>query len=305
MPRRMRTQAHTTRAALRKAVWASVALHVVVAIGFFALVRQPEVVTSRPAIDTRAPHIQMHLAEVVTEVEVRPEPPAPAAPSALAVTQPKPEPPSPPPETAGPAGPFVPAVPQALPPELVALIRKPVAAAPATVAPDPNVKPAGATAAPAPAPVGRVLHGAFKPAQTVVYVLDCSGSMGATGKFTAARSALLTTLAQQPATVRFQVVVYDSAPRALVPGGAVLATPENVQTASAKLAAIEPRGKSNHLIALRAALDLRPDVVVWLTDADDLTGAAIKPVLKASGRPVPVCVGLVTAAGVQQLRELK
>ena len=73
----------------------------------------------------------------------------------------------------------------------------------------------------------------------------------------------------------------------------------------AKLAAIEPRGKSSHLVALRLALDLRPDVVVWLTDADELTAAVLKPVLKSSARSVPVCVGLVTPEGVQQPRELK
>ncbi|WP_157506560.1 VWA domain-containing protein [Gemmata obscuriglobus] len=304
----MRASARTTRTALRRAVWASVTLHAVAASGLIVLVRTREVEPPKPPpIDTRASYVQMHLAETIGEVEVRPDPPTPtpAAPAAKPPAAKLPETAPEPPPVAGPAGPFTPAVPHTLPPELVALIRKPPAGPTVGAVPDPNVKPAGAIAAAAPVSTGRVLHGAFKPAQTVVYLIDCSGSMGAAGKSAAARSALLATLARQPATVRFQVIAYDSTPRALVSGGTVLATPENIQAASARLDRAEPRGSSKHLIALRAALDLRPDVVVWLTDADDLTGAAIRPVLKASGRPVPVCVGLVTATGVQQLRELK
>ncbi len=147
------------------------------------------------------------------------------------------------------------------------------------------------------------MHGALKPGQTVVYVLDSSGSMGAAGKFDAARAALVATLRAQPATVRFQVIVYDGTAQPLLAsdGTAPHATEANVRAASAKLATLEPRGKSNHLVAVRAALDFRPDVIVLLTDADDLSAAALKSVAK----PVLVCVGLVTAAGVQPPRELK
>ena len=62
--------------------------------------------------------------------------------------------------------------------------------------------------------------------------------------------------------------------------------------------------KSNHLAAVRA-LEFRPDFVLLLTDGDDLTAAALKPVLASAPRPVSVCLGQVTAAGVQRPRELK
>ena len=72
-----------------------------------------------------------------------------------------------------------------------------------------------------------------------------------------------------------------------------------------KLATLEARGRSNHLAAIRAALAFQPDVILMLTDADDLSAAATKPVLASSPKPVLVCVGQVAAEGVQRPRELK
>lgn len=182
------------------------------------------------------------------------------------------------------------AIPNVLPSELVALIRKPGS---------PLAKPqaAGGPAA---------IHGAFAPGQVVVYVLDCSGSMGAGGKFDAARAALVATLQQQPATVRFQVIVYAGGAKALLASdGALPATEANVRAAAEKLAALDARGASNHREALRAAVAFRPDVILLLTDADDLSAAALKPVLAAAQKPVSLCVGLVAADGVRGVRELK
>ena len=309
----MRPQSLATRAAFRRAVWASVALHVVAAGAFLALLRTGEPKPREAGIDTRAPHVRMSLVEDAPVVEVTPQP-APA-PANTGATQTTPEtvvkpadPPTPVPPAAGvapsslPGGPFASAPPRVLPPELVALLRKPGANGPPAPLRDPNVTPAaGAT------PAVPAMHGAMKPGQTVVYVLDSSGSMGAEGKFDAARAALAATLRAQPATVRVQVVVYDGTAYPLLAsgGGAPPATEANVRALAAKLAALEPRGKSNHLAAVRAALDLRPDVIVLLTDADDLTAAALAPVLASAARPVPVRVALVTAAGVQPHRAPK
>jgi hypothetical protein len=170
---------------------------------------------------------------------------------------------------------------------------------------DPNVHPAAATG-PAPASVPAI-HGALAPNQTVVYVLDCSGSMGAAGKLDSARAALVSTLLQQPATVRFQIVTYSGTATPLLAGnGEALAAGEaNVRLAAAALAKLEPRGRSNHLEAVRAALAYHPDVILLLTDADDLNSSAIRAVAASGAKPVPVCVGQVTAEGVQRLRELK
>ena len=141
----------------------------------------------------------------------------------------------------------------------------------------------------------------------VVYVLDCSGSMGAAGKFDMARAALAATLKQQPATVRFQIIVYaGNAALLLVSGNdGLFASEANVRAAAAKLAALSARGKSNHLAAVSTALRFRPDLLLILTDADELTAAMFRPVLAAAAKPVVLWVGHVTADGVQRPRELK
>ncbi len=309
----MRPHSDATRVAFRRAVWASVAIHVVAVGAFFVLLRSSEHKPREAAIDTRAPEVRLSFAEdtLGAEVSSQPAPPTPAAPpntgAATGATNTNTSPQSP--EAVPPlqAGPFAPTPLRTLPAELVAILRKPGANPTPTMLLDPNVKPAGATGAGANAKSAPALHGARKPGQTVVYVLDASGSMGAGGKFDAARAALVATLMQQPATVRFQVIVYDSTARPVLAsdGTALAATDANVRAVTTKLAMLEPRGKSNHLVAVRAALGFRPDVIVLLTDADDLTAAAIKPVLATESKPVAVCVGLVTAGGVRSPRELK
>ncbi|MBM3980129.1 MAG: VWA domain-containing protein [Planctomycetes bacterium] len=301
MPRAMKSR---SGAGFRRAVWGSVALHAAVACALFALLRAGDArKPARAGIDTRAePHVRMTLpAEVVVEVA------PPLAKPQAAEEKRQPEPPEAPKVTrhtdaqvqrAGaseqPVGPPLVApraVPNALSAELTALIRR-TSAAPAK--PQPAVGP-------------RAIHGALAPAQVVVYVLDCSGSMGAGGKFDAARAALVATLEQQPATVRFQVIVYAGGAKPLLmsDGAALPATVANVRAAADALAALEPRGASNHRDALRAAVGFRPDVILLLTDADDLSAAALRPVLAPAQKPVSLCAGLVGATGVERVRELK
>jgi hypothetical protein len=137
------------------------------------------------------------------------------------------------------------------------------------------------------------------PGKAVVYVLDCSGSMGEFGQLGAAREALLATLRRQPESVRFQILVYNNTTRPLLPGGLIPATPENLAAATAALARTTAAGGSRHAEAVRAAVQLRPDVVLVLTD-DDLS-----PVPQPPGRrPVPVWVARVTPAGVEAPKEV-
>lgn len=314
MPRRMRPH-RPHRSGFRRALWASAALHALAAGALVALLhfdRAPGRAPAPPGISTRAePHVRVSLSDGEPAVEVRADPPAPGPPAPSA---------EPPPNL--PRGPVAPNPPAALPPEVLALIRRPaserpaapvggavteVPAPPAGAPPmiDANVTPAGATggAAPAGAPP---IHGALRPNQTVVYVLDSSGSMGAGGKFDAARAQLVATLKRQPAGVRFQVIAYAGAPTPLLAsdGTALPVTEAHVARAAQRLAALEPRGRSNHLAAIRAAVAFRPDAILVLTDAHDLTAAALKPLLA----PVPhatVSVGLVTPDGVQPPRPVR
>src|SRR5262249_22730989 len=142
-------------------------------------------------------------------------------------------------------------VPNALPPDMLALIRRPQLTA--VSVPDSNVKPAGAAM-----PLARPMHGAMTAGQSVVYVLDCSRSLGELGNLAAAGAALIATLRRHPEGVRFQVVVYNSTARVALPGGLVPATAANLAAAEAKLVTVEPSGRSNHAEAVRIAAGLRP-----------------------------------------------
>lgn len=153
-------------------------------------------------------------------------------------------------------------------------------------------------------PSAAPLHGPLADGQTVVYVLDCSGSMGEYGKFAAARAAVWSTLRHQPEAVKVRVLAYNSTARPLGFTGPVPATAANVGLIGAELARLTPRGRSNHADGLRRAVTPRPDVIVWLTDADDLPAAVVRP-LVGTGSPVLVYLALVTPEGVQPPRELR
>jgi hypothetical protein len=296
------------RTGFRRALWGSAALHAVAAgalVALFHFDRDPP--PAAPGIRTTAePDVRVSLADTDTGVEVQAPAPQHAAPSAEPAAQ-------------LPRGPVAPNVPHTLPPELLALIRKPASAEPvggavtevpvapgtanpASHATDPNVKPAAASTG---AKGATPIHGALRPDQTVVYVLDASGSMGANGMFDAARAQLVATLKAQPAGVRFQVIAYAGTPMPLLAsGGAVPLTEANVKLAAQKLAALEPRGKSDHRAAVHAAASYRPDVILVLTDSHDLTASAVKPLL--SGAPTAtVFVSTATPDGVQPPRALK
>jgi hypothetical protein len=292
------------------AVAGSVVAHVLLVSVASVALRLGGGAPSGPAeLDTRVGDVALRFAPEETTVTIQtPDPPQrvvePDPP------QPQPEPPAPePPESppqkpraegsAGTRPPVKVSVPNALPAEVVSLIRRPKS----TAIRDPNVKPAGATTPPP--PLAPAIHGAMRAGQTVVYVLDCSGSMGEFGKFAVARAALVSTLRRQPADVRFQVLAYSSAARPLVPGPNAAATPANIAAAETALGALKASGRSNHVEAVRAALALRPDVVVVLTDAEELTAASLKAVLGRAGKPVPVCVARVGADGVGVPREVK
>jgi hypothetical protein len=311
----MKPDSRTNRIAFRRAVWASVMLHVLVAGTLVLILRAGEKRSyAESGIDTRAdePQVRISLMEDVTVSIEEPPSAVPAKPQGAIPETPQaaatPEPPA-----LLPSKPFAQTVPQTLPPELVAILRKPTATPSGTLNPpasDPNTRPAGGVAGTnAGTPAGGVpaIHGALAPGKTVVYALDASGSMGAAGKFDAARAALISTLRQQPATVRFQIIVYagTATPLLTSDGHGLLASEANVRLAAEKLATLEARGRSNHLAAIRAALAFQPDVILMLTDADDLSAAATKPVLASSPKPVLVCVGQVATEGVQRPRELK
>jgi hypothetical protein len=110
-------------------------------------------------------------------------------------------------------------------------------------------------------------------AKTLVFVLDASASMGQKGAWRRACAELESCLRRLPPEVRFQILVFNSVCVPLLPRhpGWLTPTPEILEETSLVLALRVPEGKTEHGPALRLALALRPDVVFFLTDADDLT----------------------------------
>jgi hypothetical protein len=274
----------TTRLAFRRAVIASVAIHVTVAIAI-ALVFQlrDQKSSAKPGVDTGV-DVVIRMFEDGPSVETRaPEVPSSPPPSELPRSV----------ETPEPAGrlPVASSAPTALSKEMLAVISRAAA-----------VQQVAETA---PAALVPPIHGALAPGKSVVYVLDCSGSMGEFGKFALARAALLATLQNQPESVRFQVVTYNSAARPLMTGGCVAATPANIEAASNTLSTLEAKGRSNHIEAVRIAIQCRPDVILILTDAENLALAQFKPIVSAAGKPVSICVSKVTPAAVATPQELR
>jgi len=130
---------------------------------------------------------------------------------------------------------------------------------------------------PASGPVTSTFFSLRAVGKSVVYVIDRSSSMGIDGRFDRAREQVIASLRQLPADARFQVIAYDRTALTLRlgTGGLATASQANVETAAAALSAMASEGATDHVRALTLALSLRPDVVYFLTDEDDLTAADV------------------------------
>lgn len=281
----MAAHLRSNRLAFRRAAIASVGFHVALAVVIvFVLRSRPEPGSTVPGIDSRADDVALRFLDHEVVVAAPP----------TAVENPGPAAPDPPPRDPAAAAHAV-TVPRALPPEMLAIIRRSASEA--------SIRPAAA-AAPASSSTPAI-HGALQPGQTIVYILDCSGSMGEHGKLARARAALVATLRAQPEGVRFQVIAYNSSARAISGAGSVTATPSNIDAAETRLLAIEAKGRSNHVAAVRLATQCRPDVILLVTDAEELALAQLTPVLAGAGKPVALCVARATATGVEEPKELR
>jgi len=112
--------------------------------------------------------------------------------------------------------------------------------------------------------------------KSIVYLIDCSSSMGPSGALETARHELLASLGTLPEGVRFQIIVFHSQSRTLLGRDGWLspdsATFERVTSA---LRDLQAEGKTDYDQALKRALSFRPDVLYFLTDARDLPSRLI------------------------------
>ena len=120
------------------------------------------------------------------------------------------------------------------------------------------------------------------------YVIDRSGSMTARGSLDVAKRELLSSLAQIPPEARFAVVFYnidatvftDPAGRP----GLMPATAANKARVRSLLSTVEASQGTDHMLALRAALALKPEVLFFLTDADLMNRQEVGQILAIAGK---------------------
>ncbi|MCX5689058.1 MAG: hypothetical protein NTV94_04595, partial [Planctomycetota bacterium] len=143
--------------------------------------------------------------------------------------------------------------------------------APAPTAPQPAPAP---TAPPAPAPTparpATFAGVAAKRAATLVYAIDASGAM--TTSLPYVKEELLRSVSRLDQSQRFQVIVFRQLPGAaeislerFSTEGFADTHPGTIAQLSQWIAAIQPRGRSQPLAGLRAALTLEPELVFFLT----------------------------------------
>jgi hypothetical protein len=108
-----------------------------------------------------------------------------------------------------------------------------------------------------------------------VYVFDRSGSMDGHGgaPLIAAKNELLKSLNDLGSVHQFQIIFYNEEPRFFEPGGRsgqlVFGTDQNKNLARRFVGSITASGATRHMEALAMALRLNPDVIFFLTDADE------------------------------------
>jgi hypothetical protein len=134
---------------------------------------------------------------------------------------------------------------------------------------------------------GTEFFGAKEHGRSFAYVIDCSGSMSAMGALSVAKRELLASLNVLPPDVRFSVIFYNDKPRVFTgPSGQealMPATAGNKARVQTQLQTIVPEGGTDHMLALRAALALKPEVIFFLTDADWMSDNNVTEILGEAG----------------------
>jgi hypothetical protein len=108
-----------------------------------------------------------------------------------------------------------------------------------------------------------------------VYVFDRSGSMAGFGgrPLAAAQRELTTSLRDLQETTQFQIIFYNESPRVFrfrdQAPQLVWATSDAKAAATQFVQGIVATGSTRHLQALKMGLAMRPDVLFFLTDADE------------------------------------
>jgi hypothetical protein len=135
---------------------------------------------------------------------------------------------------------------------------------------------------------GTEFFGVQERANSFAYVIDCSGSMSSRSALDHAKRELLASLDHLPPDAFFSVVFYNlqatvftdpSGQRNLMP-----ATAANKARARSLVGQVSADGGTDHMLALRTALQLKPEVIFFLTDADLMTRADVDDIIRQAGK---------------------
>ena len=85
----------------------------------------------------------------------------------------------------------------------------------------------------------------------------------------AAKRELLASIGQLEPTHQFQIVFYNENPKMMQPPQMTFAGEQGLRHADSFLTGITASGATDHMQALKLALKMSPDVIFFLTDADE------------------------------------
>jgi hypothetical protein len=112
--------------------------------------------------------------------------------------------------------------------------------------------------------------------------------MTARGSLNVAKRELLWSLDQIAANARFAVVFYNLEAKVFTDPagnpGMMTATPSNKARVRTLLSTVQPDGGTDHMLALKAAFDLHPEVIFFLTDADLMTRQDVAELVNLAGK---------------------
>jgi RNA polymerase sigma factor (sigma-70 family) len=124
-------------------------------------------------------------------------------------------------------------------------------------------------------------------ALSLVYAIDSSGSMSTRDSLVVAKRELLESINRLSPESRFAVIFYEQSTRFVADAqgrrGLMAPTKENKASVERQLVQIEPAGGTDHMVAFRAALALKPEVIFFLTDADLMANADVDEILGEVG----------------------
>ncbi len=134
---------------------------------------------------------------------------------------------------------------------------------------------------------GTQFFGARDHAHSFAYVIDCSGSMETRSALTVAKRELMASVGQLPPDAAFGVIFYNLEPWMMGDPqgrkGLMAATRANKGWVESQLSRIKADGGTDHMRALSRALELKPEVIFFLTDADMMSTSDVNSVLSKVG----------------------